>query len=358
MMGGNFDLSIIIPTYNEVENIPEIIKRLKKELTGISYEVIFVDDDSPDLTWKFIQDLNEKNIKVLRRIGTRGLASAVIEGFSIGQGRYFVVMDADLQHDPSIIPTMAKKAEEGNKIVIASRYTEGLNSEKWPIHRKIISFIATKLTKFFTKVTTTDPMSGFFLIDAKLAKNISSRLHPIGYKVLLDIIIHSKNEKTIDVPYKFRERYKGTSKLDAGTILDFLDYLLIVTFGRFLSVKFIKYMIVGATGVLVNFFSFWFLFDFVKMDFGLSLIFAIEIAISSNYLFNEIWTFRINSKNNNPNFGGWLKYNIVCLSGSFINYAISSLNYLTSNKWIPSVLIGTIIAALWNDVFSKNYVWR
>ena len=150
------ELSIIIPTLNEIGKVPELIRVLKKELASVPFELIFVDDDSSDLTWKYIQDLNEENITVIRRIGRNGLASAVVEGFGIAAGTYFLVMDADFQHDAGIILPMLRKAKEGFALVVGSRYTDGGNTGQWSPFRKFVSAVATKLARIFTKVDVAD----------------------------------------------------------------------------------------------------------------------------------------------------------------------------------------------------------
>ena len=189
-------------------------------------------------------------------------------------------------------------------------------------------------------------------------RSVLPKLKPIGYKVLLDIIVNSPGIATAEIPYSFSLRYKGDSKTDVRTVADFLEYILEVTAGRYISMKFMKYMLVGGTGVFVNFLFFWFCFDVLNAAFTASLIAAIEISITTNYFLNDIWTFRLSSKRSGPNVPGWLKYNVVCLSGSAINYAVSALQYSSGHQWMPSVLFGIIIASLWNYVISKNYVWQ
>ncbi len=232
MAANAIELSVIIPTFNELENIPLVLDVLKKNLSGIPYETIFVDDNSPDMTWKYIEELKDADVKVIRRIGRKGLSTAVVEGLSAAGGNYFLVMDADLQHDAAIIPKMLEAAQRGNDIVIGSRYMKGGSAGDWTLARKFISWSATVLTRFCTKVSVSDPMSGFFIVNAQHMRRIIGKLKPSGYKILLDILVNSTGASVSEVPYTFNPRLKGKSKLGIGTIFDLLKYLLPFIFRR------------------------------------------------------------------------------------------------------------------------------
>ncbi|MCC6052466.1 MAG: polyprenol monophosphomannose synthase [Fervidicoccaceae archaeon] len=225
---GKCNLSIIIPTYNEAENISELILRIEKSLTGVDFEIIIVDDNSPDGTADIAQKLGEEysNIKVIKRKGKLGLASAVLEGMRLANGKFIAVMDADLQHPPELLPLMLEKAYKGYDLIIASRYIKGGSIEYWSISRRIISFGAIFLAHLlFPKIKNIkDPISGFFMFKREIVKNI--HLNPRGFKILLEILVKGNYQSVVEVPYPFRERRKGKSKLNSKEIINYVIHLL------------------------------------------------------------------------------------------------------------------------------------
>lgn len=213
-----------MPTYNERENLKTLVERIDSSLKGRSYEVIIVDDNSPDKTWSLAQELAEfYPVKVIRRIGKRSLSSAIVDGFSHASGRHLVVMDADLQHPPEIIPKLIEAIENGADIAIASRYIKGGGIEGWTITRKIISLGAVFLARMLlTRVK--DPMSGFFALKKKVIEGVE--LKPKGYKILLEILAKGKHTKTAEIPYIFQPRKHGKSKLNMKEYGEYIRHLM------------------------------------------------------------------------------------------------------------------------------------
>lgn len=219
--------SLIIPTYNEIRNIGPLLKAAHAALADIPHEVIVVDDDSPDKTWQYIMDHFEKEtwVKVLRRPSHRGLSSAVLEGFHLAQGNYLGVMDGDLSHDPTALPSLIQKLEEGFDLVVGSRKIAGGGTVAWPWYRKLISRVATSMAKRFLRVPLSDPMSGYFVLRRSFYEASRRRLTPQGYKILLELFCKGRPDRWAEVPILFRDRTRGHSKLSGQVIGQFLHMI-------------------------------------------------------------------------------------------------------------------------------------
>ncbi|MBI4388152.1 MAG: polyprenol monophosphomannose synthase [Candidatus Omnitrophica bacterium] len=230
--------SLIIPTYNERDNIVSLLVDIESTLTGLDHEIIVVDDDSPDQTWQLVQEFQftSPNVHLLRRFNKRGLSSAVIDGFRKVSGDVLGVIDADHSHDFRLLPKMielirGKQAE----CVVGSRRVSGGGSDKWPWHRKASSNLATSLAALMTKVSVKDPMSGFFCISRDVVNKAISILHPSGYKILLELLVKARPNKVIELPYIFIDRKQGYSKLSVRVALAFLFQLQELFWYRFVS---------------------------------------------------------------------------------------------------------------------------
>ena len=306
-------LSLILPTYNEAENLPELLPKIDEVLKDIQYEIIIVDDDSPDETWRIAHEISEKldHVHVIRRIGRRGLSSAVVEGFLSAKGDVFAVMDADGQHDLGLLPALYNTVKgilpseashnvvEGASIAIGSRYCEGGSVGGWDERRQLMSRVATKMAIRLCKVRVSDPMSGFFALDRAVFEDALPRLNPKGFKILLDVLVHVKKGTTAkEIPFTFGKRLHGESKLSRRVQIEFLEYLYDVTIGRFIPLTFIKYCIVGSLGVGVNVGMYGLLSLLFKQigeltlfGFSISVIGAIEAAILFNFILNIPYHF-------------------------------------------------------------------
>ena len=221
-------LSLVVPTYQEAQNIVPLLQAVGSALAGLPFEVIVADDNSPDMTWKIAEDYarSHPEVRVLRRGGARGLSAAVMEGFSVARGSVLGVMDADLSHDPLILVPLWRMVEEGKEVAVGSRRIPGGGAERWPWHRRLTSDIATRLAKFFLGVPLSDPMSGYFMIRRSLYEKVRDRVRPQGYKILLELVAHSRTRSVGEVPFVFKDRERGTSKLGAGVIKDYLFMLM------------------------------------------------------------------------------------------------------------------------------------
>lgn len=218
----NIKISVITPTYNEKENIEELLDNICKTLSGNDFEIIVVDDNSPDMTWQVVKRYPNKRVKLLRRPGKLGLASAVIDGFKKAKGDILIVIDADLSHDHKIIPALVKKIKEGSEISIGSRFIPGGGTVGWPVYRTLISKTGSFTAKLLLKVNATDPMSGFFAIKKSVFKRAEPKLNPKGYKILLELLVQSRAKNVSEVPYVFKDRKCGKSKLSGKIISEYL----------------------------------------------------------------------------------------------------------------------------------------
>ena len=221
-------LSLVLPTYNEAENLSELLPKVEDVLKDIPHEIIIVDDDSPDGTWRVAQELSERleNVHVIRRIGRRGLSSAVVEGFLAAKGDVLAVADADGQHDFVLLPQLYESIQNGSNIAIGSRYAEGGSVGEWDERRHALSRFATKLAIALCKVKAADPMSGFFAIDRQTFETTLSKLNPKGFKILLDFLVHvPKSTRVKELPFTFGKRLHGESKLSRRVQIEFIEYL-------------------------------------------------------------------------------------------------------------------------------------
>jgi len=374
-------LSVIIPTYNEAQNIVELLGRLKTVLQSIAHEIIVVDDNSPDHTWEVAERFadGDSSVFVLRRFTDRGLSSAVVTGMSIATGRYLAVIDADLQHDETILPDMVRAMEnEQLDLCIASRKVEGGSYGDWSRRRRFISFTATLLAKLALPVNVTDPMSGYFMIARDVFKKHADRINPLGFKILLEFIGRVPDLKIKEIGYTFRNRIHGETKLNSSVIRNYLVALWDLKYGHVLSATFVQYAFVGITGVFVNMggFAIGELLDFPRIDTGLlgkldplylSVPFGIQLSIFTNYLLNNWITFyEIRHTGRKDQLRGFLTFQIVSLFGLVVQTGI----FLTlhNNGFLAPLgevmrkylnnAIGILIATVSNYYLNLNVTWK
>jgi dolichol-phosphate mannosyltransferase len=368
-------VTIVSPTYNEAENVPRLAQAVCAELSGVEYELLIADDDSPDGTWAVAQELGKQNrrITVLRRLVDRGLSAAVIEAFLLSSSEYVGVIDADLQHDPSILPKMIAALDDGAEIAVGSRYVEGGGTGTWNASRRFQSWVATKLAQVFLGVQLSDPMSGYFVMRRSDFKRIYKRLDPSGFKILLEIIARLAPSRLDEVPYTFRERVAGRSKLSSKVILQYLFQLWkLSSVSRYMPVRFIKFALVGGFGTLVNlcaFAGFARLFGF--QDWRISAL-ATLIANVSNYIFNNAWTFVDRGHSGRAllkGYASYLAFSLLGLSASTLTfaglshvydvrlhsqYSTGHSNMVALGFQIAAILVGTIF----NYNLTSRFTWR
>ena len=362
-------ISIIIPTYNERENIKELIPYIDsvlKENNITDYEIIIVDDNSPDGTADEAKKLSEKYpVKVIVRKNEKGLASAVIEGIKHASGNFCVVMDADFQHPPEVIPKLVNKLKEGYELVIASRYIEGGKIEKWNPVRKLISKTATILAYIlFPQLKNIhDIMSGFFAFKTELVKRNLDKLNPLGYKILLEILIKCDIEKICEIPYTFKERKYGKSKLGIKNIVYYVIHL--IKLSKYSKNYFPKFIIVGGIGTIVNFLVYnlilYLLGKASQLIITLAWLCGVEAGIINNFVLHEHWTFAPENLDKSKK-----SVTIRCLE-----FHLSNIGYIiitTATIYLLSILIGPkpilnwlgaiTIGLIWNYFIARKIIWK
>jgi len=361
-------LSLVLPTYKESENLPELLPLLAKTLQGLPYEVIVVDDDSPDRTWEIARKLAEKDdhLRVLRRVGRRGLSSAVIEGWLAARGDVFAVMDADGQHDLTLLPKLYEAVKSKGGVAIGSRYVEGGSVGQWDERRHMMSKVATGMAIKLCKVPVKDPMSGFFALDRATFEKALPLLNPKGFKILLDLLIHvPRTTPVTELPFSFGLRTHGESKLSRQVQVEFLEYLYEAVFGRYISLTFVQYCIVGLLGVAVNSFVYWvssrFLFEETAAafsDISLAFLLGIEAAILFNFYLNNAWTFSQAKLKGWRAVTGFIRYNAACAIGALAAYSVAYFLLARGFGEVWSVVLGSGVSVIWNYTMSRLFTWK
>jgi len=287
-------LSVISPTFDEAQNVGPLLEQLTQTLRGIDYEILIVDDNSPDLTWLVAEQAarGDPRVRVLRRLRNPGLGVAVIDGFNAAQGEAVACMDADLQHDPSILPKMLEELDRGSDIVVGSRYVAGGGIEDWNWLRRVESRIATRMAKIFLGANLKDPMSGYFLMWRKDFARVQVQLNGKGFKILLEILAKLRPANIREVPYTFRPRTSGKSKLSSKVVLQYLGQLCLLSkAGRLCSEGFLKFAVVGSIGVAINLLMITLIVKLTNVRGWQASAVASLTANLSNYILNNYWTF-------------------------------------------------------------------
>ncbi len=357
------EVSIIIPTFNELENVDELLSRINNVLKNVNWETIFVDDDSPDGTANHVRDIAQKDhrVRCIQRIGRRGLSTACIEGMLASSAPFFAVIDGDLQHDETLLlPMLNTLKTEDLDIVVGSRYVSGGGFGDWDQSRINISRFANKLSNFVTKSTLSDAMSGFFMLRREVFMNSVRNLSGIGFKILLDLFASSpKPLKFKELAYEFKSRQSGDSKFDTHIAWDYGMLLLDKLIGKYIPVRFISFSIVGGFGVFVHMLVITILFKLMNIDFVSSQIAATLIAMTGNFILNNLLTFHDIRLKGWGWLKGWLSFTLACGIGAFANVGIAT--YLFSKNeaiWILAALSGILVGAVWNYAITMVYTWQ
>ncbi len=355
------ELSIIIPTFNEKNNIAPLINSLKSVLQEVEWEVIFVDDDSPDGTSKLLREyaLKDNRIRIIQRLGRRGLASACIEGVLSSVSPCICIMDADMQHDEGLLMQMLNLlGREDLDLVIGSRYVDQGNADAMPYHRKKLSVAANWLTNRSFGVNITDPMSGYFMFTRSYFESVKYRLSGRGFKILLDMLIASpQSVRFKELPYVMRSRQHGESKLDFLVIWDFMIQLINRTFGRIIPYRFLSFVAVGFSGLFIHMFVLWLLHAQNNRNFAYAQSVATFIAMTSNYFLNNIFTYHDARKKQKALWSGLFKFYLVCLLGAVLNVALATYLYDRNVIWMIAGISGAMAGAVWNFTISNIFVW-
>jgi dolichol-phosphate mannosyltransferase len=368
-------VTIVSPTYNEAENVARLVHDVDEALSGIDYELLIADDDSPDRTWAVAEELAAQNprIRVLRRMADRGLSPAVIEGFLSSSSDYVGVIDADLQHDSAILPQMIAALDAGAEIAVGSRYVEGGGTGTWNAARKFQSWVATRLARTFLGVELTDPMSGYFILRRDDFNRIHKQLDSSGFKILLEIIARLAPSRLEEVPYTFRTRTAGQSKLSSKVILQYLGQLWrLSSVSRYMSVRFIKFAIVGASGTVINLCAFLIFARLLGVrDWRISAL-ATLFANLTNYVFNNAWTFVDRGHRGWSVVRGYVTYLGLSLVGmlastlTFAGLTAAYHNYLhtfqsAKETYILALgfqLVAILVGTIFNYELNSRFTWR
>lgn len=346
-------ISIVVPTYNERDNVEELIRRISKSLEGLNYEVVVVDDNSPDGTAELAEKLSKEfPVRVVRRPGKLGLATAVLDGVRKSVGEYVVVMDADLQHPPEVIPKMYECVLNGCDLVIASRYVCGGSISNWGLIRRLISRAAAILAKILISKARgiSDPLSGYFMFRREVLS--TANLSPRGFKILLELLVKGNYVRVCEVPYSFNVRVKGKSKLGLKEIVNYLIHVLTLSpYGTL-----IKFMSVGGLGTLVNLTALYLLRYVLGLEHLVASAVAVEVSVINNYSLHERWTFK------ERRAGNWLyrlaKFHLTTSLAITVQYTTSqALHYLLGVESLTSQFSGILLGFIINYALSSKYVW-
>jgi dolichol-phosphate mannosyltransferase len=363
---GNKDiaLTIVVPTYNEKLNVRPLVSLLDKALVDINWEVVFVDDDSPDGTADEVRELarTRLDVRVIHRIGRRGLSGACIEGILSSAAPYVAVMDGDLQHDETVLISMIASfnADPELNLVIGSRNVEGGSSGNGLSGiRSFGSDMATVMARKLLKIRVQDPMSGFFMIKLESFRDVVGELQRQGFKILTDLLSASRGSwKIKEIPFVFKERQYGQSKMDSAVTLEYFGLILARLTGGAISIRFVLFLFVGLTGILVQLLMVGIFLNVMFLSFFYSQILAVILAMTSNFFLNNILTYRDQSLSGKYILFGLLSFYFVCSLGAVANVAVANLVYNFVPLWILASFFGSVISSLWNFMSSKWLTWR
>jgi len=354
-------LSVVIPTFNERGNVAELIRRLDIVLSGIAWEAVFVDDNSPDGTADALKTIAKRDprVRCLRRVGRRGLAGACIEGILSSSAAYVAVMDADLQHDETVLPAMLAKLQSGDvDLVAATRYVEGGDSSSFSAARSKISRTATKITQKLLGTQLSDPMSGFFMMRRASFDEMAPRLSPVGFKILLDIATASEGLRVAEQPYTFGARFDGESKFNVTIGIEFLGLVLSKLTNGHLDPRFIFFAIVGATGVAVNLLVLNLALIAWPSSFEFAKSIATAFAMTSNFVLNNSLTYRDRRLKGLGLVRGFIGFCLFGAIGAFTDIGLASQLHAQHEVWWVAGLAGSVVGVLWNYAMSSMFIWR
>ena len=354
-------LTVIVPCYNERANVAPMVAALGSALDGIDWEVVFVDDDSPDGTAAAVRALakDDPRVRCIRRIGRRGLSSAVIEGALSASGAYVAVIDGDMQHDETRLPPMLAAVQGGADMAVGSRHVAGGDAAGLASPLRVwLSETGIKLAQAVTHTGITDPMSGFFLLRRDLFEQLAARLSGQGFKILLDLIMASPRRLNVaEIPYKFRPRQAGESKLDVLVLAQFAGMLLDKALRGTVPLRFISFALVGGFGVLVNILVLQ-LAMMAGAGFGTAQTNGTIIAMVANFELNNQLTYRAQRLKGARAWRGLVLFLAVCSLGAYANIGIAKALYAENGHGLFSGAAGAAVGVVWNYAVSATLVWR
>ncbi|MBV9564325.1 MAG: glycosyltransferase family 2 protein [Bradyrhizobium sp.] len=355
-------LSVVVPTFNERDNVGVLYGKLEATLKGIAWEVLFVDDNSPDGTSEVVRALaaQDARVRCVRRIGRRGLSGACIEGILASSAPFAAVMDADLQHDETQLPKMLALLESGEaELVVGSRYIAGGSAAGFNRRRAGASAFATEVAKRVLGVRIADPMSGFFMIRRDRFEQLAPELSTQGFKILLDIVATARGElRTVEIPFTFGSRLHGESKLDSMVALDFLGLVLAKFTHDTVSLRFLLFAMVGGTGLFVHLGTLFLGLQLFELPFAEAQALGAFVAMTSNFVLNNFLTYRDQRLKGLAILRGLLAFYLVCSVGLFANVGVAFSVYDQEPIWWLAGAAGALMGVVWNYAMSGLFVWR
>jgi len=358
----NPDLAVIVPTYNERENVPLLLQKLRTALAGISWEVIFVDDDSPDGTSEVVRQIarRDRRVRLLHRVGRRGLSSACIEGMLATSSPLIAVMDADLQHDASILPAMLDKVRVENlDIVVATRNAAGGSMGSFGAGRVFLSRLGQKISRSIARCAVSDPMSGFFLLRRAFLLEVVHRLNGSGFKILLDLLASSLRPARVgEVGYHFGKRQHGKSKLDLSVGFEYIAMVVDKLSGGILPTRVMTFSLIGGLGVLVHFLCLSALYREQHLAFAVAQGIATSVAMVGNFFLNDLITFRDRRRKGVHKLIGLLMFCLGCSIGACANVSLADVLLGYGLPWYLAAFAGIVVSSGWNYSISSLFTWR
>ncbi|WP_449417597.1 glycosyltransferase [Phormidium nigroviride] len=360
--------SLVIPTYNESKNVKAIVAQLSQLLDSKipgEYELILVDDNSPDRTWEVAQGImaDYPQLRVMRRQEERGLSTAVIRGWQVARGEVLGVIDADLQHPPETLLELLGEIERGADLAVASRHVAEGGVSDWSVVRRVLSRGAQTIGLVILPGVVgrvSDPMSGYFMVRRDCI--VGKKMNPTGYKILIEVLGRGNIRWIGEVGYVFQERQEGESKVTWKQYVEYLQHLLRLRLDRWPLGRFFRFGVVGFSGVFVDMGVFYLLRTVLGLALTRSAMLSSEVAIINNFLWNDLWTFGDISKRQpgkRQQFKRFLKFNLICLMGLILNVLLVNLlfNVFAVNEYLAK-LIAIVAVTLWNFWINMKLSWR
>lgn len=356
------ELTVVVPTFNEAGNVDALVAKLALALADIVWEAVFVDDNSPDGTADRVRAIarTDRRVRILHRVGRRGLSSAVVEGMLSSAAPVVAVIDGDLQHDESaLVKLYDAVATDGCDLAIGTRYTDGGSTGDWDASRIRISRVATWLSGKLLKHDVKDPMSGFFAVRRDAFLEALPHLSEVGFKILLDLIASVRRPLRIaEVPYTFRVRVAGESKLDSKVAQEFGVLLLEKLFGHLIPIRFLMFALVGGLGLLVHLGVLGLLVRLASVDFRAGQTVAVVTAMTFNFILNNSFTYRDKRLTGRAFVTGLLSFYAVCFVGAIGNIGVGELIYSLHYRWWLAGIAGAVVGVVWNYAASSIVTWN
>jgi dolichol-phosphate mannosyltransferase len=373
-------VSVITPTFNEAENLPILVGRLHDALADIPHEIIVADDDSPDRTWEVAEGLaaDDPRITVMRRFHDPGLSASVLDGMSVARGEVLAVIDADLQHDESILADMVEQVlDDRADVVVGSRSTAGGGYGEWSSSRRFVSWVATLIARLLLRVPVSDPMSGYFAVSRRAYEATAPQLNPRGFKILLEFIGRNRDLRVSEVGYEFSNRVHGETKLNRSVIRSYLLGVAELRLGRQVNPTFLLYVLVGIVGLIVNSTAFWLAewIGFPVVTTGLndeidpiatSFLFSLQLSILVLFVLNNEFTFWEQRFQGLRLLPAFVVYEAMSLLGAGVHVAVFTflqesgflLSFFGGATRVVHNLLGAVVALIINWYLNTTYLWR